>query len=59
MAGPGGFMGFALNQNYFIFINNFQKNYQAKLTNPPPPYGNLNPYQVITGIYSESQQDMG
>ena len=37
MAGPGGFRGFALNQNYFIFMKNFQKNYQVNLTNPPPP----------------------
>ena len=32
-------MGFALNKNYFIFMKNFQKNYQVKSppTPPPPP----------------------
>ena len=29
-------------------MKNLQKNYQVKLTNPPPPlYENLNPYQEI------------
>ena len=36
MTDPGGFWGFALNQNYFIFMKNFQKNYEVKLTNPLP-----------------------